>query len=84
MSDWQSVDFWVTQFFIYLIIWWVALFVVLPFGVKRVEQPTAGHDPGAPANPHLKMKVLATTIVAAIIWGLYFIYKQYAASLPYE
>jgi len=27
-----------TAFFIYLILWWVTLFMVLPFGVRRHQE----------------------------------------------
>ncbi len=62
-----------TQFFIFLIIWWLALFAVLPWGVRRTEIPEAGHDPGAPAHPMLVKKAVATTAIALIIWGAYFV-----------
>lgn len=60
---------WFTGVVLYVLIWWVALFAVLPFGAHSQPQP----DPytgwrGAPDNPRLLMKVIATTIVAAVIW----------------
>ena len=71
------MNYWLSQFFIYLIIWWVVLFAVLPWGVRPAEQPTEGHDPGAPSNPRLKMKAVATTLVAAVVWGIYFVVTHY-------
>lgn len=62
-----------TQFFIFLIIWWLVLFAVLPWGIRRQETDEAGHDPGAPANPHLGRKALITTGVALVIWGGMFV-----------
>ena len=61
---------------IYFTIWWVVLFAVLPFGVRNNEEAgiarTAGADAGAPAQPHMGLKVLATTIVSAVIFaGVY-------------
>ena len=56
----------------YFVIWWIALFLVLPWGVTRNANPVDGQDPGAPVNPHIKRKFLATTILSAIIWaGIY-------------
>jgi predicted secreted protein len=52
----------------YVIIWWVVIFMVLPFGVRRVDAPEPGHDAGAPQNPRLKLKVAVTTVVAALLW----------------
>jgi predicted secreted protein len=48
---------------VYLLVWWVTLFAVLPWGVRTDE--TAA---GAPANPRLKQKFLITTAVSAVIW----------------
>ena len=38
---------------IYFVIWWITLFMVLPFGVRRDEQIEVGHDPGAPIKHHI-------------------------------
>ncbi len=60
---------WFTGAVLYVLIWWTALFAVLPFGVRPRSEP----DPltgwrGAPERPHLVRTVIATTIVAGIIW----------------
>ncbi|ALA18898.1 MULTISPECIES: DUF1467 family protein [Chelatococcus] len=58
---------------LYFIIWWTVLFAVLPFGVRsQVEsgEVTSGTEPGAPARPQLLRKVLATTVVSAIVLAL--------------
>lgn len=64
----------VTAVGIYLILWWVVLFTVLPLGVRSHHDegttPPAGHDWGAPVNPNLKRKFLTTTWVAAIVWAV--------------
>jgi predicted secreted protein len=56
---------------VYLVIWWMVLFVILPLGVRSHEEegttPHPGSDPGAPPNPNLKKKFLTTTWVAAIV-----------------
>ena len=57
-----------TGFVVYFLIWWTILFAVLPWGVRREENPEAGHDPGAPARPMLWRKVGATTVVAGLLW----------------
>jgi predicted secreted protein len=65
---------WLAGIFVYALLWWLVLFAVLPWGVRREETPEAGHDPGAPANPNLWWKLLATTIVAGIVWvGVYYV-----------
>ena len=59
---------WLSGIFVYLIIWWTALFMVLPLWVKRNDGSVEGSDPGAPQNPYIWRKILATTILAAVIW----------------
>ena len=62
---------------IYFITWWVCLFVVLPFGVKNAheagEAVEQGNEHGAPVKPMLLRKIIATTVLSAIvfafIWG---------------
>ena len=67
-----------TAIAIYFLIWWITLFAVLPFGVHRQDEDgdiVAGTDPGAPSLPRLGMKLLWTTLVASVIFGLlYLIY----------
>lgn len=60
----------ITLLAIYIIVWWVVLFVVLPLGMNQGERerPTDGSDWGAPARPDLKRKFITTTWVAAIVW----------------
>ena len=61
---------------IYFIVWWVTLFMVLPFGVRNSheaeEKVAAGHEAGAPVNPQIWRKVLITTVVATVFYA--FIY----------
>ena len=58
----------------YIIIWWMVLFAVLPFGIRPTEKGDIGHAAGAPANPRLWLKAGITTLVAAAIWvGFYFL-----------
>ena len=45
---------------IYFIIWWLVLFMVLPFGIRNAhesgETVEEGNEPGAPVNPRLRPK----------------------------
>jgi predicted secreted protein len=54
----------------YVVIWWIVLFAVLPFGVKPAREGELGHDAGAPQKPYLLAKAGATTLVAALVWVL--------------
>jgi predicted secreted protein len=63
----------VTPAAIYFIVWWVTLFAVLPFGVQSQAESgevVPGSDPGAPAIPKLKMKLVWTTVVSAVVFAL--------------
>ncbi|MEY2882370.1 MAG: hypothetical protein RL490_94 [Pseudomonadota bacterium] len=61
---------------IYLLFWSLSLFLVLPFGVKTTrelgEEPLPGQADSAPHNPMLAKKILWTTIVATILFALFF------------
>ena len=65
-----------TAIAIYFLIWWITLFAVLPFGVRRQDEDGAiapGTDPGAPAIPRLGMKVMWTTLVASAIFAVLYV-----------
>jgi predicted secreted protein len=58
---------------IYFIVWWVVLFAVLPFGVRSQHEDgpgAAGTDPGAPVAHGMVRKLIWTTIISAIVFGL--------------
>jgi predicted secreted protein len=57
---------WTSISAIFFIIWWLTLFMVLPFGVRKVDIPELGHEHGAPAKPMLVRKAIITTILAAV------------------
>jgi len=61
---------WFTGIVVYLLIWWVALFSVLPWGNRPAEWTPPGTVESAPAKPRLLIKFLATTAVAGVIWGV--------------
>jgi predicted secreted protein len=64
----------VSAIVIYFIIWWLVLFMVLPWGNRPRELPEPGHVPSAPANPRIWLKFAVTTGVPAIlflvVWGV--------------
>ncbi|MHA1567759.1 MAG: DUF1467 family protein [Alphaproteobacteria bacterium] len=61
-----------TAVVVFVVIWWLVLFMVLPFGVRRVENPEPGDDAGAPANPRLLLKAGVTTVIAIILFAIVF------------
>lgn len=69
-------------FAIYAVIWWLVLFAVLPWGARSHaesgEEVVPGTESGAPLRPLLLRKVLATTLVAALIYGGFFWMRNYS------
>lgn len=55
---------------VYVVVWWVVLFAVLPWGVRTEDRPEPGTDHGAPRRPRILLKFAATTVIAALIWGV--------------
>ena len=57
---------------IYVIIWWIIFFSVLPFGIQSnketFKETIEGADPGAPKNPKIGRKFLITTIITSILF----------------
>jgi predicted secreted protein len=69
---------WFTGIVLFVVIWWTALFAVLPIGTKPVAQPddTSGWR-GAPEQPQLLKKVIVTTVVTCILWiGSYLLIRS--------
>ncbi|MAK83233.1 DUF1467 family protein [Phenylobacterium sp.] len=66
-----------TAIAIYLIIWWVVLFTILPIGVISHAEAGIdkgdGGDPGAPVDPKLKKKFITTTWVSAIVFVIVYL-----------
>jgi predicted secreted protein len=61
-----------TGFAIYFVLWWVTLFVTLPFGVRSQHEEgdaTPGTDPGAPVASRMGRKLIWTTLLSAVIYA---------------
>ncbi|MGH6968393.1 MAG: DUF1467 family protein [Stellaceae bacterium] len=59
---------WIFDVALYIIVWWLTLFAVLPWGVKPANESDQGYDAGAPVHPHLLIKAVVTTLVAVVLW----------------
>ena len=70
---------------IYVVIWWTVLFAVLPWGVRSQQEDAEiapGTDPGAPAIPKLRQKLVWTTLVSAVVFAAcYVIYVERLVTL---
>lgn len=62
---------------IYILFWTMTLFVVLPFGMRTAEEVgaknAAGHAESAPHDFRFGRIALRTTIVSAILFGLFYL-----------
>jgi predicted secreted protein len=74
-----------TALAIFFLIWWVVLFAVLPWGVRgqhETGEVAPGTDPGAPAIPKLRSKLIWTTVVSLVVFGAcYVIYVERLVTL---
>ncbi len=60
-----------TAFAIYFVLWWLTLFVTLPFGVRSQHEDgvgAPGTDPGAPIATLMGRKLIWTTVLSAVIF----------------
>ena len=62
---------------VYIIIWWIVFFSILPVGIKsenkQFKENLEGNDPGAPKNPKIGIKFIITTIITTILFfGIYY------------
>lgn len=66
---------WLSVIAIYLLVWTVTLFVVLPFGVRTSdeagEDKVAGQADSSPARPMLLRKFIWTSVISAVLMALF-------------
>jgi predicted secreted protein len=76
-----------TALAVFVLIWWVVLFAVLPWGVRSQHESWAepmepGTDPGAPTNLRLGRKLLWTTLVSGAIYAAcYVVYTDHLVTI---
>ena len=59
---------------LYIIIWWVIFFSILPIDVNRQKTTEIeGEDPGSPENPKMLKKFLYCTIITTIIFSVIYL-----------
>jgi predicted secreted protein len=64
----------VSAFVVFSVTWFIALYCLLPIGIRSQEEagddiPT-GSMAGAPSNANLKIKFVGATIISALFTGL--------------
>jgi len=68
---------WFTGAAAYVVIWWLVLFTVLPWGARPPAEPEIGMASSAPEKPRMWLKVGITTLVAGVVWALVFAAIEY-------
>ena len=63
---------------IYIIIWWIVFFAILPIDVNR-EKPhkVEGEDPGSPENPKILKKFIYCTGISTIIFLIIYLLMKF-------
>ena len=57
----------------YFVIWWTLFTAVLPWGVKSQHEAgdiVPGSERSAPVTPYIWRKILANTVLSAVVWGI--------------
>jgi len=57
---------------VFIIIWWLVFFVVLPHGNQPPAEVETGHADGAPERPRLWRKAAITTGVSIVLFVAYY------------
>ena len=60
-------------FAIYFVLWWLTLFLVLPFGIRsqgEAGEHVPGSDPGAPVTSRIAWRLLWNTVLSAVIFAI--------------
>jgi predicted secreted protein len=71
---------WALGIAFYLVVWWTLFFAVLPWGVKSQHEAgdvVPGSERGAPVVPNLWLKVLANTLLSAVVWLVAYLLYSY-------
>jgi predicted secreted protein len=70
---------------LYIVIWWIVLFAMLPIGVRTQAEEgevSPGTTESAPHLPMLLPKIVATTVVASLVFAaLYMIIVHHVITL---
>ncbi len=66
---------------VYALIWGIVFFMALPVGVRTAEEAGEALEPGhaesAPVKPRLWLKAGATSLIAAALWGVFYVVQVY-------
>jgi len=56
-----------THVLIFILVWWILFFIILPINIKVPQKVESGHAKSAPNKPYLILKFIVTSILSGII-----------------
>tara|TARA_B100000676_G_C17485455_1_gene535562 strand:- start:61 stop:306 length:246 start_codon:yes stop_codon:yes gene_type:complete len=63
---------------IYIIIWWIVFFAILPIDVDRQKLiKIDGEDPGSPENPKMLKKFIYCTVITTVLFTLIYLLMKF-------
>ena len=63
---------------IYIIIWWIIFFAILPIDVERKKiVKIDGEDPGSPENPKMLKKFIYCTGISTVLFIIIFLLMKF-------
>jgi len=63
---------------IYIIIWWIVFFIILPIDVNRQKSiKIDGEDAGSPENPKMLKKFIYCTSITSVIFVIIYLLIKY-------
>ena len=63
---------------IYIIIWWIVFFTILPIDVNRQKSiKIDGEDTGSPENPKMLKKFIYCTVITTVIFVIIYLLIKY-------
>ena len=63
---------------IYIIIWWIVFFAILPIDVERKKLiKIHGEDPGSPENPKMIKKFIYCSVITTILFIIIYLLMKF-------
>ena len=63
---------------IYIIIWWIVFFAILPIDVERKKLiKVEGEDPGSPENPKMLKKFIYCTLITTVLFIIIYLLMKF-------
>ena len=63
---------------VYIIIWWIVFFAILPIDVERKKIiKIEGEDPGSPENPKMIKKFIYCSVITTILFIIIYLLMKF-------